>query len=86
MKQTELTEPHLAPPGGEQPAGDATAASSAQRVLDAIAQAVSLEPGPGFSALAPVEVTPPEVAVMVRRRSNGRRSAAESEERAVSTA
>ena len=93
MNHPELVETELAP-GEEQPAGDADAiaASAAQQVLDAIAHAVSREGYADGSALAPVlqarpEVAVPDVAVMVRRRSEGHRSAQteapESEEQAV---
>ena len=88
MMHPELLETELAPPGAAQPAGDAdaTASSSAQQVLDAIAHAVSLDGRVGDgragpSALAPVgqvavpEVAVPEIAVVVRRRTDARPSA-----------
>ncbi|MCH7481573.1 MAG: hypothetical protein IIC95_02400 [Chloroflexi bacterium] len=93
MMHPELLETELAPPGAAQPAGDAdaTASSSAQQVLDAIAHAVSLDGrvgdgsagdgSTGPSALAPVgqvavpAVAVPEVAVVVRRRTDARPSA-----------
>ena len=61
MTHPELVETELAP-GVEQLGGDADAiaASSAQQVLDAVAQAVSREGSAGSSALAPIPQARPE--------------------------